>query len=115
MKKFNTMLGPFFMYELHQHIAKLEWLLAISNGKETSPGISTMGSWHGEVDPAISRHGEPHVVRVGVDGSLVPGMDHEVLFISVSSYLSEYLEVVVRASVAATTEHSSMDEHLPGS
>ena len=64
------------------------------------------------VDPAISR---PHCVRVGVDGSLVPGVESEELLVFLSSYLSVYLEVVVRTSVAVSTVGSNKDEHLPGS
>ena len=74
-----------------------------------------MCSWHGEVDHAISRHGEPHVVRVGVDGSLVPGVESEELLVFLSSYLSVYLEVMVRSSVAISTVGSNKDEHLLGS
>ena len=34
--------------------------------------IGTKVPVHCNVDPPIDRHGEPHVVRVGVDGILIP-------------------------------------------
>ena len=72
-----------------------------------------MCSWHGEVDPAIRRHGEPHIVRVGVDGALRPRCDVEVLLVSCGSNLSEEFDILVRAIVTISTIHSGMDEHLP--
>ena len=89
--------------------------LAISNCKKTHSCIITMCSWHGEVDPAIRRHGKPHVVRVGVVSTLVPAVHQKVFLISRGSYLSKEFKVMVWPSVAVSTEHSSMDEHLPGS
>ena len=48
--------------------------LSIANGKETCSNIATMCSWYSEVDPAIRRHREPHVVRVSVVCSLRIGV-----------------------------------------
>ena len=41
-------------------------------------------------DSTVARHWEPHVVRVGIDGILIPGFHKEVFFISVAPFLSEY-------------------------
>ena len=74
-----------------------------------------MSGWYGEIDSAIRRHGEPHVVRVGVVCILIPRVDEEVLLISTGTYLSEYLEVVVRTLITIPTVHSSMNEHFSSS
>ena len=88
--------------------------LAISNGKQAHSSIVSMCSWHSEVDPAILRHGEPHVVRVGVNCILVPRVHQKISLVSCGSYLSEDLEVVIRSPVASSTVHSSMNEDCPG-
>ena len=44
--------------------------------------------WYSEVDPAIRRHGEPHIVRVGVGSKLTPGMEHIIFVISGTSYIT---------------------------
>ena len=88
--------------------------LAISNSKQAHSSIVSMCSWYSEVDPAILRHGEPHVVRVGVICNLVPTVHQKIFLVSRGSYLSEDLEVVIRSPVAISTKHSSMDEHFPG-
>ena len=91
-----------------------ERLLAISNSEQAHSGIIFKCSWHGEVDIAIFRHGEPHVVRVAVDCLLSTTEHQKILLISRGSYLSEDLEVGIGPVVAAvTTVHSSMDEDCP--
>ena len=80
-------------------------LLTISNCEKTCCCMNTMCSWHSEVDPAIRRHGEPHVVRVGVDGILTPRFKVEVLFICCGSNLSEEFDILVGAIVTMSTVH----------
>lgn len=71
-----------------------------------------MRNIYSEIDQAIRRHGEPHVVRVSIVCTLIPGVDKEILFISIGAYLSEYLEVVVWTPITRPTEYSSMNEYL---
>ncbi len=70
-------------------------ILAVSNGEEPYSCINSMNSWDSEVDPAIRRHGKPHVVRVGVNSILIPRVQHQIFLISIGSDLCEYLEVMV--------------------
>ncbi len=60
---------------------------------------------HCHVDPAIDRHGEPHVVRVGVVSSLIS--EHvEVLFETlVTPILRKYFEMEGGVSVSTPTMH----------
>ena len=46
--------------------------LTISNGIEICCCIAAICSWYSEVDPAIRRHWEPHVLRVSVNSKLIP-------------------------------------------
>ena len=88
-------------------------MLAISNGKKANSSITAMCCRYSEVDPLISRHGEPHVVRVGVVCILGPAVYQKIFLISSGSYLSEEFEIVVGPPVAASTIDPSMDENLP--
>ena len=74
-----------------------------------------MCSWYSEVDSAIGRHGEPHVVRVSVVCILIPRVNEQILFISVGSYLSKDLQVMIRSVVTCATIHPGMNKHLPSS
>ena len=87
-------------------------VLAISNGKEFGSGISSMSSWDGEVDPAIRRHGEPHVVRVGVDSRLSPRVSHEIFLILSVLYLRKDLDVVIGTIVTIPKMNPSKNEDL---
>ena len=76
-----------------------------------------MCSWHSKVDPAIRRHGEPHVVRVGIvmGRTSRPRVEVNVLHIFSGAYLSEYFEVVFRSLGVASISDSDVHKHLPGS
>ena len=74
-----------------------------------------MCGWHGEVDPAIRGHGEPHVVRVGVDGALRVAVCVKVLLVSGSFNLSEDFDVLVWPCAAPRREQRDVNEHFPGS
>ena len=50
---------------------------------------------HSHVDHTISWHGEPHVVRVGVDRKLVPSIHVEVFFIIPGPILCEDLDILI--------------------
>ena len=73
--------------------------LAISNSEQARSSITSMCSWYGEVDPAILRHGEPHVVRVGVVCILVPSSSAKLMyscsstFTSIAQYYSTSVDV----------------------
>ena len=67
-----------------------------------------------EADPAISRHGEPHVVRVGVERVLWMGKDQKILDICGVPNYSEDAEIMVRPLIGSSTPQPSLDEHLPG-
>ena len=71
-----------------------------------------MSSWDSEVDPAIRRHGEPHVVRVGVDSRLSPRVSHEIFLISCVLYLREDLNVVIGTVVTMPKINPSINEDL---
>ena len=88
--------------------------LAISNGEKLGSRIGTMCVGYSEVDHAISRHREPHVVRVGVERILWMATRHKILLVPTISYLSEDFEVMVRPMHGVSTPEPSMNEHLPG-
>ncbi len=68
---------------------------------------------HCHVDPAIDRHGEPHVVRVGVDSILIPSQHVEVFFKTlVTPVLRKYFEMEGVANISTPTLHYSIDEHI---
>ena len=59
---------------------------------------------HCHVDPAIDRHGEPHVVRVGVVSILIQSQHVEVLFETlVTPILSKYFEMEGGANARMST------------
>ncbi len=63
-------------------------------------------SVHCYVDSTIDRHGELHVVRVGVDGILIPTEHVEVLFETlVTPVLSKYLEVELGTTISSSAMH----------
>ncbi len=95
---------------LTSYSQRQQLMLAVSNGEEAYSCINSMSSWDSEVDPAIRRHGEPHVVRVGVVSILIPRVHQQIFLISIASDFCEYLEVMVGSSVTSATEYSSMNE-----
>ncbi len=84
--------------------------LIVSNGIERGPTIATKIPVHSHVDPTISWHRKPHVVRVSVDGILIIGINVEILFkMLITPVLCKNLAV---GSVSLSTTHSSINEHI---
>ena len=87
--------------------------LVISNCIEMSSTIGPNVPVHCHVDPAIDRHREPHVVRVGVVSILIQSQHVEVLFETlITPVLSKYFEMEGGATVSMSTRHYSIDEHI---
>ena len=81
--------------------------LAISNGVETSSRMLPQGVLSLDVDSAIGRHGEPHVVRIRVH---TPIIYQDILLVANTLDLREELHgVVARAPVSSPRVHTSMD------
>ena len=53
-------------------------------------------------DSTVARHWEPHVVRVGIDGTLSIAIIIQILFISVAPFLCEDLHMLTNLVSRAT-------------
>ena len=60
-------------------------------------------------DSTVARHWEPHVVRVGVDGILIPALHKEVFFISVAPFLSENLHILTWTCISSAAFYCCID------
>ena len=97
---------------ISKSVLSLTLELVISSCVQSGLTVASCILEHSHVDLTVGWHGEPHVLRVCVNGALSPSEHVDIFLVTLEPVLCEDLDVLPRSFVSFATVNSCIHQHI---